>query len=137
MRVVIMGGTSGIGRATAGRLAADGAEVIVTGHDATKIGKWGSDAGRAEAVDGTSPEAVSGFFARVGAFDHLVLAFSPGAVGLGPLRDTAVANIEAAFAGKLFAYLVAIQYAEVRGSITMISASTARVRSQERSAWRP
>ncbi|MFC9644565.1 SDR family NAD(P)-dependent oxidoreductase [Streptomyces mirabilis] len=37
MRVVIMGGTSGIGLATAKKLTAYGAEVIVTGRDAEKL----------------------------------------------------------------------------------------------------
>ena len=78
MRVVIMGGTSGIGLAAAELLAARDAEVIVTGRDPAKFAAVKS--ATAEQVDGTDEEAVAAFFERTGEFDHLVLAFSPGAV---------------------------------------------------------
>lgn len=126
MRVVIMGGTSGIGLATARRLAADGAEVIVTGRDPERLAAAKEVVAAAEQVDGTSEEAVAAFFDRTGTFDHLVLAFSPGAVGLGPVADIGLADVRAAFEGKLFAYLYAVQRARVTGSITLVSAATAR-----------
>lgn len=126
MRIVIMGGTSGIGLATAERLTAQGHEVTVTGRDPEKLAAVKDRVHAAEAVDGTSAEQVTEFFERIGGFDHLVLAFSPGAVGLGPLRDIDLADLRTGFEGKLFAYLYAIQRAQVTGSITMVSASTAR-----------
>jgi NAD(P)-dependent dehydrogenase (short-subunit alcohol dehydrogenase family) len=126
MRVVIMGGTSGIGLATARNMAADGAEVIVTGRDPEKLAAAEGVAAVAEQLDSTSEDDVTAFFDRIGAFDHLVLAFSPGAVGIGPLTGIKLADIRAAFDGKLFPYLFAIQHAQVTGSITLISASTAR-----------
>lgn len=126
MRVVIMGGTSGIGLATAQNLAADGTEVIVTGRDPEKLAATKGAVAVAEQLDGTSEDDVTAFFDRIGAFDHLVLAFSPGAVGLGPLSGIKLADVRAAFDGKLFPYLFAIQHAQVTGSITLVSASTAR-----------
>jgi len=126
MRVVIMGGTSGIGLATAERLTADGAEVTVTGRDPEKLAAVKDRVTEAVQLDGTATTEVAGFFAGRGEIDHLVLAFSPGAVGLGNLRDIALADVRAGFEGKLFSYLYAIQRASVTGSITMISASTAR-----------
>lgn len=42
------------------------------------------------------------------------------------LNDITLADIRAAFDGKLFPYLFAIQHAQVTDSITMISASSAR-----------
>src|SRR5918996_6450212 len=104
MRVVIMGGTSGIGLAAAEKLTAAGAEVIVTGRDAEKLAAVKERVAGAEQVDGTDEQAVAEFFERVGSFDHLVLAFSPGALGLGPLAGVSLADIKGAFAGKLFAY---------------------------------
>lgn len=103
MRVVIMGGTAGIGLAIAGKLTGNGAEVIVTGRDAERLAT----------------------FDRTGAFDHLVLVFSPGAVGVGPLREVPLADIRAMFEGKLFPYLHAVQRAKVTESITFISAASA------------
>src|SRR5437660_711690 len=110
MRVVIMGGTSGIGLATAERLAAEGAEVIVTGRDPERLAGVKDRVHAAEQVDGTVAAEVAAFFQRTGPIDHLVLAFSPGPVGLGPVRGTPIADIRAAFDGKLFGYLLAIQH---------------------------
>ncbi|MFI5915886.1 SDR family oxidoreductase [Dactylosporangium sp. NPDC051541] len=122
MRVIVMGGTSGIGRATAELLVARGAEVTVTGRRPS-FAVAGLDFVR---LDATDAEAVAGFFAGHGPVEHLVLAFSPGPVGLGPLAKTPAEDIRAAFEGKLFGYLGAIQRATVTASITMISAASAR-----------
>lgn len=126
MRVVIMGGSSGIGLATAERLLSDGAEVIVLGRDEAKLAAVKDRVGTVESVDATSEAEVAAFFDRTGPFEHLVLAFSPGALGFGPVRNTALADVKAAFEGKLFAYLHAVQEARVTRSITMVSASSAR-----------
>jgi NAD(P)-dependent dehydrogenase (short-subunit alcohol dehydrogenase family) len=126
MRVVIMGGTSGIGLATAKALAADGAEVTVTGRDPARLEAARALPATAVRLDATDETQVAEFFARTGPIDHLVLAFSPGAVGLGPLADVQLTDVRAAFEGKLFPYLFAVQQAEVTGSITLLSAATAR-----------
>ncbi|POX52220.1 SDR family oxidoreductase [Streptomyces sp. Ru72] len=126
MRVVIMGGTSGIGLAAAERLTAAGAEVIVTGRNPERLAAVKDRVAGAEEVDGASEGAVAEFFERVGPLDHLVLAFSPGAVGMGPLASLSLGDIRAAFDGKLFGYLLAVQKAQVTGSVTMVSAASAR-----------
>jgi len=126
MRAVIMGGTAGIGLAAARRLASDGAEVIVTGRSRERLEAAAAAGLTAERLDGTDEAAVAAFFERLGAFDHLVLAFSPGPVGLGPIRETKIADIRAAVEGKLFPYLFAAQQARVTGSVTFVSAASAR-----------
>jgi NAD(P)-dependent dehydrogenase (short-subunit alcohol dehydrogenase family) len=126
MRTVIMGGTSGIGLAAAERLAGSGMDVTVTGRDPAKLAAVNGTVAAAEQLDGTDRDAVAAFFDRLGSFEHLVLAFSPGAVGFGPLREIEIDDFEAAFTGKLFAYVHAIRHAQVTGSITMISAASAR-----------
>jgi NAD(P)-dependent dehydrogenase (short-subunit alcohol dehydrogenase family) len=126
MRVVIMGGTSGIGLATAERLTADGAEVIVTGQDPERLAAVQKKVAGAEQVDGVSEGDVTEFFERIGSFEHLVLAFSPGALGQGPVAGVSLAYLKGAFEGKLFPYLFAIQKAQVTSSITVVSAATAR-----------
>jgi NAD(P)-dependent dehydrogenase (short-subunit alcohol dehydrogenase family) len=125
MHAVIMGGTSGIGLAAAQRLAADGADVTVTGRDPGRLAAVSAPI-RAERLDGTDRDAVAEFFTRTGELDHLVLAFSPGPVGFAPVRELAADDLATAFEGKLFAYLHAIKHARVSGSITMISAASAR-----------
>lgn len=124
--MVIMGGTAGIGLATARLLAADGVEVIVTGRDPEKLAAAKAEVAAAEQLDGTSQEDVAAFFDRIGAFDHLVLAFSPGATGAGALATVDLADVRAAFDGKLFPYLFAVKHAKVTGSVTMVAASSAR-----------
>jgi len=126
MRAVVMGGTSGIGLAVAEALTDSGVKVTVTGRDPVKLAALDGRVAGAERLDGTDRVAVAEFFERHGQFEHLVLAFSPGAVGMGQVREVSLTDIETAFSGKLFAYLHAIQRAEVTESITMISAASAR-----------
>jgi NAD(P)-dependent dehydrogenase (short-subunit alcohol dehydrogenase family) len=129
MRVVVMGGTSGIGLATAERCAADGAEVTVTGRDTERLRAAAEKVTAAEAVDGTSEDEVRAFFARYGRFDHLVLALS-GAGGAGALRDLKADDLRAGFEGKFFPHLLAAKSAldtiAEDGSITFITAGSAR-----------
>ena len=126
MRAIIMGGTSGIGLAAAERLTADGIDVTVTGRDPEKLAGLDGKFAAAEQVDGTDLDAVSAFFEKAGEFEHLVLTFSPGPVGAGPIRDISLGDFEAAFTGKLFAYVHAIRQARVTASVTMVSAASAR-----------
>ena len=125
MRVLIMGGTSGIGLATARQLAGDGAEVIVTGRDRERLAAV-DDGISGERVDGTVPAEVEALFERLGEFEHLVLAFSQGANGFGPIRELDRDAIRDAFEGKVLPYLFAIQRAQVTESVTLVSASSAR-----------
>jgi NAD(P)-dependent dehydrogenase (short-subunit alcohol dehydrogenase family) len=120
MRAVVMGGTAGIGLAVAEALTEDGIKVTVTGRDPVKLA---AADGR---FAGTDREAVAAFFASTGPFEHLVLAFSPGPVGFGPVREIGMADVETAFSGKLFGYLHAIREAQVTETVTMISAASAR-----------
>jgi NAD(P)-dependent dehydrogenase (short-subunit alcohol dehydrogenase family) len=121
-----MGGTSGIGLATAEKLTDQGMEVTVTGRDPAKLADAERRFAGAVQCDGTDNDAVTGFFGPYGPFEHLVLAFSPGAVGLGAIRDVNPDDFQTAFTAKLFAYVQAIRAAQVTGSITMISAASAR-----------
>jgi NAD(P)-dependent dehydrogenase (short-subunit alcohol dehydrogenase family) len=126
MRVVVLGGTNGIGRAVAERLTADGAEVTVTGRDPERLAAIKDRVTAAEQVDATSESELTAFFERTGEFEHLVLNFSPGAVGLGSIREVSTKDVRKAFEGKLFAYLHAIKIAPVTESVTMVSAASAR-----------
>lgn len=126
MRVVIMGGTAGIGLATGKALREDGHDVTVTGRDLERLAAAEAAGLSAERLDGTVEEDVAAFFDRFGEFEHLVLAFSPGAIGLGPLASVTSKDVRTAFEGKLFGYFTAIQRARVTGSITLVSAGSAR-----------
>ena len=80
----------------------------------------------AHELDATDGPAVAEFFGRLGPVDHLVLAASPGAVGLGPFASLDEAALRQAFDGKLFAHFNVLKAAQVRKSVTIISAVSAR-----------
>lgn len=131
-RALVMGGSSGIGEATAALLAARDAEVVITGRDE---GRLADAAGRiggkvtARRVDGTSPGEVAAFFAEEGAYDHLVLALSGGS-GAGPFGTLDLDDLRGAFEAKFWAHLRILQAAlprlAERASVTLLTASSAR-----------
>jgi NAD(P)-dependent dehydrogenase (short-subunit alcohol dehydrogenase family) len=132
-RVVIIGASAGIGEATAKAFAARGATVIITGRSKERLDQAAHRIGRpvqVAEVDATDRTALDAFFAATGTVDHLVLAASPGAVGVGPIADLEESALRQAFDGKFFAHVKAIQSALPRlrsdGSVTIISAVSAR-----------
>jgi NAD(P)-dependent dehydrogenase (short-subunit alcohol dehydrogenase family) len=130
--VVVLGGTSGIGLATAEAAVATGARVTVTGRDRTRLDKAAAQLGdhaAAHQVDATDPAALRDFFTGLGSLDHLVLALS-GSSGMGPFAALDLAQLRAGFEGKLFPHVAAAQAAlptlAETGSVTFISAVSAR-----------
>ena len=109
-KIIIFGGTSGIGFATA-RLAADeGADVVVTGRDQVRLDKAVSELGTrvtGATVDATSRQALDEFFSRTGAFDHLVLSISSGG-GAGAFASLDIPALLKPMQGKLIAQLQAL-----------------------------
>jgi NAD(P)-dependent dehydrogenase (short-subunit alcohol dehydrogenase family) len=128
-RVAIVGGSSGIGEATAARFAALGADVIIGGRDPARVEAAARRISRArgETIDGTDAASAKRFFESVGAFDHLVITLT-GAKGAGPIRALALDDLRAGFEAKLFGCLTTLQAALpfVRASITFVSAASAR-----------
>jgi NAD(P)-dependent dehydrogenase (short-subunit alcohol dehydrogenase family) len=127
--VVVVGGSAGIGEATARAFAEAGAEVVITGRSKTRLDAAAERIGRSVRVaeaDATDAGAVAEFFGALGAVDHLVLAASPGAVGSGPLAAVDEAALRQAFDGKFFAHFTVLKAARVRQSLTFVSAVSAR-----------
>ncbi|MFF4492172.1 SDR family oxidoreductase [Streptomyces sp. NPDC001544] len=131
-RVVVMGGSSGIGEAAATAFAADGAEVVITGRDRERLDAAASRIGgktSAYRLDAADRAAVDAFFDRSGPVDHLVLALS-GAKGGGPFAELDLADLAAGFDGKFWPHLRVVQAALPRlrtdGSVTLVTAASAR-----------
>ncbi|WP_371516413.1 SDR family oxidoreductase [Kitasatospora sp. NBC_01300] len=131
-RVVVMGGSSGIGEAAATAFAADGAEVVITGRgrdrlDAAVARIGGKTVGHQ--LDAADPEAVAAFFARSGTVDHLVVAVS-GAAGSGPFAQLDLADLATGFDAKFWPQVRVLQAAlphlRADGSVTLITAASAR-----------
>jgi NAD(P)-dependent dehydrogenase (short-subunit alcohol dehydrogenase family) len=131
-KVIIMGGTSGIGFATAKAAVAAGADVTITGRNAEKLNKALTDISEhatGETVDATSSEALKSFYQRSGQFDHVVLAVSGGG-GMGPFAHLDLAALRRGFEAKFWAQVNALQAGlenlRSGGSIVFITAGSAR-----------
>jgi NAD(P)-dependent dehydrogenase (short-subunit alcohol dehydrogenase family) len=131
--VVIIGASTGIGEAAATAFAAQGAEVTITGRSKERLDQAAQRIGRPVQVaelDATDRGTLDALFTTTGTFDHLVLAASPGAVGVGPIAALDEAALRQAFDGKFFAHVSAIQAAlpqlRADGSVTIITAASAR-----------
>jgi NAD(P)-dependent dehydrogenase (short-subunit alcohol dehydrogenase family) len=111
-RVVVLGGTSGIGLAVAEAAAREGAVSVVVSRDQSRVeAAVARLAAGAEgfAVDLTDEAAVEGLFGRIGPFDHLV--FTAGeALQLGPLAEMSLAVGRQFFETRYWGALTAAKY---------------------------
>jgi len=74
---VILGGTSGIGRELAARLAGDGMSVVISGRDAARAQAVAAEIGpgvRGIAVDLADPATIADALSGIESVDHLVVA---------------------------------------------------------------
>lgn len=131
-KTAILGGTRGIGLATAQLLSERGAEVTVGGRDERHLDEAKaqlSNGAHAVQVDATERESLRRFFEAAGPVDDLVVTVTRRG-GAGPATELAGQNLHDAFLGKPTAHLQAV--AEVlpsldeRGSITLVSAGSAQ-----------
>jgi NAD(P)-dependent dehydrogenase (short-subunit alcohol dehydrogenase family) len=130
--VVVIGGTSGIGLATA-LLAADaGANVWAAGRSQDHLEKAGEIAqGKLTLtqLDTHDEEGLKALFESIGTVDHLVSAATGGTRTLAPFVDQTEDQFQAAF-GKLWGYAkvarIGAAFVPDTGSITFVSGGPAR-----------
>jgi NAD(P)-dependent dehydrogenase (short-subunit alcohol dehydrogenase family) len=125
-RVVIVGGTSGIGLAVAQGAMADGASVVVGSSSADKVSAAKDRLAGVEsfAIDVRNEASVEAFFERVGAFDHLVFTAGDWArFGGGAIESLNVADAASLFTVRFWGAISAVKHATKRmrdgGSITL------------------
>ncbi|HZU54581.1 MAG TPA: SDR family oxidoreductase [Actinocrinis sp.] len=136
--IVIIGGTAGIGLATARLLAAEGHAVTVVGRDADRLkqalGELAGHAADPDAVQGrtadlTERAELDALFDALGPVDHLVVT-APGTGNVGPLPELDLTALATAFETKFTAAARAIQAAlpklSKQSSITLVSAASAQ-----------
>jgi NAD(P)-dependent dehydrogenase (short-subunit alcohol dehydrogenase family) len=126
-RIVIIGGTSGIGLAVAQGAIADGAEVVVGSSQAANVETATRQLGArasGHAINVRDEASVAAFFGQTGPFDHLVFTAGDWG-GRGPrvMTDTDLAKAADLYAVRYWGALAAIKHGLPRlregGSITL------------------
>jgi NAD(P)-dependent dehydrogenase (short-subunit alcohol dehydrogenase family) len=121
-RVVVVGGTSGMGLATARAAAAQGADVVAAGRRPVE-GRAPIEGVRHAQVDVTGEASVRALFDGLGSLDHLFVSSSPGAPG--PLLEQDLAAARTFVDGKLLGSWACARYAAplmpAGGSITFVT----------------
>jgi NAD(P)-dependent dehydrogenase (short-subunit alcohol dehydrogenase family) len=111
-RVVILGGSSGIGLAVAEQAASQGAQIVIASSNAERVQKAVESCGgnaQGHTLDLSDEQAVESLFTTLGAFDHL--AFTAGdSLRLHELATTDLKEARRAFALRYWAALAAVKY---------------------------
>lgn len=124
-RIVVLGGSSGIGLATARTAAREGAEVTIASSSRERIAAALTELPNncsGEVVDVRNEKEIAALFERVGEIDHVVFtagdAFTPR-----PLADLALSDARAVFDVRFWGAVTVTKYAAPRvqsgGSIAL------------------
>lgn len=125
-KVVVVGGSSGMGLGVAQAALAKGAEVIIVGRSQARLASASEElagAGRVRTLmaDVTSEDEVRNLFATVGRFDHLVVTAAAD-LAYQPIRELDLDAARQTIDSKLIAALLLAKYAaatiDEHGSIT-------------------
>jgi NAD(P)-dependent dehydrogenase (short-subunit alcohol dehydrogenase family) len=121
-KVVVIGGSSGIGLATAELAKREGAEVIIASRNAERVKAAAAKIGvTAIAADVTSDDSIAGLFKSVGPVDHV--AVTAAQLRTGPFKTVAMDDVRATLEGKFWGAWRVARAAEIRagGSLTLVS----------------
>lgn len=128
---LIIGGTSGVGLATARLLHARGVRVHIAGRSEERLDAVASSdpALRGHRLDANDSGETAALAKEIGEIDYLIVTLS-GPGGIGPLAELDLDGLRAAFDEKFWGHITAVQatlpYLTPSGSITLIGAVTAR-----------
>lgn len=118
-RIVIVGGSSGIGLSLSEQLLAEGSEVVIASRSLDKLltakKKLNDEVSTCE-LDASDEKSVIKFFSKIGSFDHLVVTIKPDHL-VSPFNESNVIDAKQAFDSKFWG-----QYHLVRHGLKNISA---------------
>ena len=121
-KVVVVGGSSGIGLSTAELAKREGADVIIASRNAAKLDPI---AERLNAIaiptDVTDDNSVANLFKRSGPVDHVVVTAAQ--LRTGPFKTVAMEDVRATMEGKFWGAWRVARSAQIRagGSLTLVS----------------
>ena len=121
-KVVVVGGSSGIGLATAELAKREGADVIVASRNVDRLD---AVAARLNAIaipaDVTSDESIASLFRRCGPVDHVVVTAAQ--LRTGPFKTVSMEDVHATMESKFWGAWRVARAADIRpgGSLTLVS----------------
>lgn len=130
-RIVILGGSSGIGLATAKAAQAEGARIVITGRSADRLkrarAELGGDAQEVR-LDVVDERGTRRFFSEIEPFDHLFM--TAGTLVSDPQLTSEVVALRPAMDTRFLGALYAVKYGASKiasdGSITFMSGTSGR-----------
>jgi len=121
-KIVVVGGSSGIGLATAAMAKAQGAEIVIASRNAERVKAAAAKIGaQGISADVTSDDSVAALFRAVGPVDHVVV--SAAQLRTGPFKTVAMEDVRATLEGKLWGAWRCARAADIKpgGSLSLVS----------------
>jgi NAD(P)-dependent dehydrogenase (short-subunit alcohol dehydrogenase family) len=121
-KVVVVGGSSGIGLSTAELARQEGAEVVIASRNKERLRPAAEKIGATAMVaDVTSDESVAALFKAVGVVDHVVVTAAQ--LRSGPFKTVPMEDVRGTMEGKFWGAWRVARSAEIRkgGSLTLVS----------------
>ena len=121
-KVVVVGGSSGIGLSTAELAKREGAEVIIASRNAEKLNAVATTLGvKAIAADVTSDESIEALFRACGPVDHVVVTAAQ--LRSGPFKTVPMEDVRSTMEGKFWGAWRVARSAQIvpGGSLTLVS----------------
>lgn len=124
-KVVVIGGSSGIGKEVARQAAADGANVTIGSRSEEKLERAAKEINGVTTgvIDVTREESVRAFFEAVGSLDHLVVC--PGDMATGSVYEMSMDDVRQCLGTKIVGQMLCVRHAGKKippnGSIVLIA----------------
>ena len=121
-KVVVVGGSSGIGLATAELAKREGADVIIASRNVAKLDAVAEKLNAiAIPADVTSDDSVAKLFRNCGPVDHVVVTAAQ--LRTGPFKTVSMEDVRSTMEGKFWGAWRVAKSAEIRpgGSLTLVS----------------